>query len=97
MLVDFVARNIEFQSFAQEIVSAVNSLDFHGDIDVNQLINLEYQHQKVQDRLVDAIAKIKENIVIRRAMNLSIPAHVGFYVHGKVGLLFDLLMQHLHV
>jgi elongation factor Ts len=83
---DFVAREHDFRSFAQAVAesalrSSPASLAALGE---TQLASGE----SVEERRRTLIAKIGENISVRRFAVLSSPEHLGAYVHGtRIGAL----------
>ena len=91
---DFVARNEEFQSFVREVANAaigLNSLDELND-------KVLETGSSVKQSLTDLIAKIGENMALRRFAALSVPKGVVVgYMHnelapslGKIGVLVAL-------
>jgi len=63
---DFVARNQEFQKLGHEMAMQVSAMD---PKDVDQLLSQEYIRDpktKISDLVNQAIAKLGENIVIKR-------------------------------
>ncbi len=79
---DFVARNEEFQGFVKTIAEKAQ-----GAKDAEELGSREFEAGKtVSEALTDLIAKIGENMTLRRAqsINVSKGAVVG-YVHGALG------------
>ena len=93
---DFVARNEEFQTFVNDISSI--ALDSSADLSKILSSNFPGSSKNVQDTLSDKIAKIGENMSIRRADMLSVSngAVIG-YMHnsvkddlGKIGVLVAL-------
>ncbi|MBK8082928.1 MAG: elongation factor Ts [Devosia sp.] len=93
---DFVARNEQFQS----IVGSVASLALDADGDVGKLSEMPYpgSGRSVSAELTDAIAKIGENMNLRRTAVISVADGViGSYVHntvkagmGKLGVIVGL-------
>lgn len=93
---DFVARNAEFQ----EIVSTIAQVAIAAKGDVAALAAAAYPGagKPVAERLTDAVAKIGENMQLRRAGYLSVTdGVVASYVHnqaadglGKIGVLVAL-------
>lgn len=91
---DFVARNEEFQNFVRGVADvALTKADT-----VEQLAEAPMNGKKVSENLTDLIAKIGENMTIRRMAKLSVAngAVIG-YVHnsvapglGKIGVLVAL-------
>jgi elongation factor Ts len=80
---DFVARNDQFQS----IVGNVAKLGLEANGDVHVLSEMPYpgSGRSVSGELTDAIAKIGENMNLRRAAVLEVKDGViGTYVHNTV-------------
>lgn len=90
---DFVSRNEEFQAFVKSV--APLALDTSS---VEELAAADLGGKSVQDNLTDLIAKIGENMNLRRAESLSVNnGVVSAYVHGalsdglgKIGVLVAL-------
>jgi len=85
---DFVAKNSEFQGMVASIAAVAASVD-----DVEALKSAEIDGKAVADVVTDAIAKIGENMGVRRMAKLS-GDNVSTYVHnaaaegmGKIGVL----------
>lgn len=93
---DFVARNEQFQS----IVGNVAKLALEADGDLHVLSEMPYpgSGRSVSAELTDAIAKIGENMNLRRSALVTVKEGVvGTYVHnavkpglGKLGILVGL-------
>jgi len=83
---DFVARQPEFQSFAAAVAQA--ALGSAQD-DPEALASLRLPGGKsVEDTRRELIARIGENITVRRMARLQAPTRVGSYVHGiRIGTL----------
>lgn len=90
---DFVARNEEFQSFVNKVAQKALAVD-----SLEELAAADFGGKSVADSLTDLIAKIGENMSLRRMQALSVSqgAVVG-YVHGalapglgKIGVLVAL-------
>lgn len=85
---DFVAKNAEFQRLVSDIAAvAVNTSN------VDELAESDMGGKPVRERITDAIAKIGENMTLRR-MEAIEGANVAAYVHnaaadgmGKIGVL----------
>ncbi len=80
---DFVARNEEFQ----QLVSTIARLGLKGGGDAGQLNAMAYPGTEgsVADRVKAAVAKIGENLGLRRAANISVSEGVvASYVHNAV-------------
>jgi elongation factor Ts len=76
---DFVARSDEFQAFARDVAAAAlkgapSSLD--------ALLELSHGGQSLDERRRALIAKIGENIAVRRFVRVSAPGALGTYIHG---------------
>ncbi len=92
---DFVARNPEFQEMVAAIAEV--ALETDGSVEAISAAALP-GGGTVADRLGEAIAKIGENMTLRRAQALSVASGVvGSYVHsqvapnlGKIGVLVSL-------
>ena len=93
---DFVARNTEFQSFVKDICT----LSIESSEDIQLLLEKKYPQSdlKVKDVLNEKIAKIGENISIRRISSINLEEGViSGYIHnhiekdlGKIGVLVAL-------
>jgi elongation factor Ts len=86
---DFVARNDEFRAFAKELAAAAIG---QKPADIDALLAMPHgDHTSVSDAIVGLIAKIGENIVVRRCACYSVDGSgvVAAYVHhgDKVGVL----------
>lgn len=69
---DFVARTDEFKSLAHEIAMQVAAMDSK---DVEELLKQEYIRdvsKTISDLVKEAIAKLGENIVVRRFMRFEL-------------------------
>ena len=91
---DFVARNDEFKSF----VKSAADLALKEGGDLGKLLAAKHGASNVQQTLTELVAKIGENMSVRRTVALSVaPGVVGAYVHnasspelGKIGVLVAL-------
>ena len=91
---DFVARNDEFKSFVKS--AAEIALKEEGDL--QRLLAASHSGSTVQQVLTEMVAKIGENMSVRRAVALAVdPGVVAAYVHnaaspelGKIGVLVAL-------
>ena len=85
---DFVAKTPNFQDFLKEIATIIAQNDF---ADVDALLNFTYNGEPVSNLLKSQIAKIGENMNIRRFEKYVVPADVNgiidVYIHmgGKIG------------
>jgi elongation factor Ts len=86
---DFVARQPEFQAFAASVAQAALAA---GREDAEALASLALAGGKsVDDTRRELIARIGENITVRRVARLSAPTRIGSYVHGiRIGTLVGL-------
>lgn len=91
---DFVSRNEEFQSFVRSVSNVALKTD-----SVDALKSAEFAGGKsVEESLTDLVAKIGENMTLRRMESLSVEnGAVASYVHnalapnlGKIGVLVAL-------
>ena len=91
---DFVARNEEFKSF----VKSASALALKEGGDLEKLLKAPHGGSTVQQSLTELVAKIGENMAVRRTVALSVnPGAVAAYVHnaaspelGKIGVLVAL-------
>ena len=93
---DFVARNVEFQEF----VSSVAKISLINNGDLDDILKSKYLDfdKSVQEVLTDKIAKIGENMSLRRTNVLSVSnGIIAGYIHnsvndnlGKIGVLVSL-------
>lgn len=88
---DFVAKNAEFQAMVGGIASAALGVD-----DLEALNGADLNGKPVSENITDAIAKIGENMSLRRMASVSGDV-IGSYVHtaaaenmGKIGCLVAL-------
>jgi elongation factor Ts len=85
---DFVAKTDEFVEFVKEIVKTVNVNDIN---DVNELMSAKFGSATFEEELKIKIAKIGENIVVRRMATIKADDNgiVNGYIHagGRVGVL----------
>ena len=89
---DFVAKNEEFVEFVDTLAKMAIDADADGDMD--KFMALAYEGEgTVKDALNSKIAKIGENMNIRRYANFAAPGcvYVG-YIHGggKIGVIVGL-------
>jgi elongation factor Ts len=95
---DFVARNDKFKEFVTQVAKVAREVG--GDVDKLHDMPLEKNGAKIRDVVTELVAKIGENISVRRAVVLSVtPGVVAAYVHnaadgskelGKIGVLVGL-------
>ena len=85
---DFVARQDDFQSFASDV--AVAALAAGADT-LEAVLALPLPGGTVDEVRRSMVARIGENIGVRRVARLSAPTRVGSYVHGsRIGVLVGL-------
>jgi len=84
---DFVAKNDSFQQFVTATTEHIQKTE---PVDVEALLNGEFKGAKFEEELKTTIAKIGENIVVRRFATIKAGENgiVNGYVHmgGKVGV-----------
>ena len=86
---DFVAKNDEFKSFGEKLVKIALAEGFET---VEELATYELDGKKVETHLTELIAKIGENMNIRRVKVVKSEGFVTTYTHlgGKIGVLLSL-------
>jgi elongation factor Ts len=85
---DFVARSDEFLSFARAV--ARTALE-KAPSDLNALLALAHGASTLEDQRRALIAKLGENISVRRFVRVTAPGTLGTYVHGgRIGTLVAL-------
>ena len=85
---DFVARSEEFQAFARDVAQAALE---HPAPSVEALVQLTLDGSTIEERRRALIAKIGENIAVRRFVRVSAPGALGDYLHGtRIGSLVAL-------
>ena len=81
---DFVSKNIDFQNFVDDILN----IGAKHKYSVDSLLKTQYSNNEtVADALQNLIAKIGENIVIRRLTYLDADSKdtvFGSYIHNKI-------------
>jgi len=83
---DFVAREQDFRAFAQAVAECALALR-PADLAALGEAKLE-SGESVEERRRNLVAKIGENISVRRFAVLTSPGHLGAYVHGtRIGAL----------
>lgn len=76
---DFVAKDENFVKFAQDVAQAAA---LAGSTDVDAIRSLAIEGGSVEEARAALVAKIGENIQVRRAFKVSGPV-VGTYLHGS--------------
>ncbi len=85
---DFVAKNENFNSFAEAV--AANALS-EDPADVEALLSTRIGDATVEQARQILVTKFGENIQVRRFVHISTDGTIGTYVHGgKIGVLVDL-------
>ncbi|MGA0266027.1 MAG: translation elongation factor Ts [Lysobacterales bacterium] len=85
---DFVAKDENFNAFANAV--AGNALSMEGD-DVAALMETEIEGATVEQARQALVAKIGENIQVRRIVRIHADGNLGQYVHGgRIGVMVDL-------
>ena len=87
---DFVGKNENFQALAKSIAELIVKTN---PADVDALLASEMDGKTVKDVVTEAIAKIGENISVRRFVRYeSAEGKVYSYIHGggKIGVLVDM-------
>ena len=88
---DFVTKNDDFRAFAAEVAETVLR---EGPADLDALLAAVMANgQSVEQNRRDCVAKIGENINVRRGIRLTTSAGVlGSYLHGtRIGVLVELV------
>ena len=87
---DFVAKNDEFKSFGKKLVGLSLDNDIKSE---DELKALELEGKTIETHLTELIAKIGENMNIRRLKLVSTDGFVETYTHlgGKIGVLLNLI------
>ena len=81
---DFVARNDHFKEFVKR--AAGLALEMEGDVEKLVAHPISESGISVQESLTQLVAKIGENLSIRRAAAIAVsPGVVASYVHNAVG------------
>ena len=85
---DFVAKNADFQNFVGDVAKTIADAN---PADVDALKNVECNGVTVGDLLTEKIAKIGENMNIRRFARIETAGDVVDYIHaaGKIGVLVE--------
>ncbi len=85
---DFVAKNDEFQSFVADVAKTIADAN---PADVEALKNEKCGASTIGDMLTEKIAKIGENMNIRRFARVETTGIVTDYIHaaGKIGVLVE--------
>src|ERR1700722_5671381 len=85
---DFVARSDEFLGFARDVAGVALE---KSPTDVNALLSQKHGAATLGDLRRALIAKIGENISVRRFVRVTAPGALGTYIHGgRIGSLVAL-------
>jgi elongation factor Ts len=85
---DFVARGDEFQSFARDVAKAALGSSASS---VEALVQTDTGSGTLEEKRRALVAKIGENIAVRRFVRLTAPGALGTYLHGtRIGALVAL-------
>jgi elongation factor Ts len=85
---DFVARSAEFQAFARELAKSVLA---KSPDTLEALLSSANEAGSFEDQRRALIAKIGENISVRRFVKVTAPGALGTYIHGsRIGSLVAL-------
>jgi len=85
---DFVARSVEFQAFAGDVAKAALA---HSPPNLEALLQLAHGSGTLESQRRTLIAKIGENIAVRRFVRVTAPGALGAYIHGsRIGSLVAL-------
>jgi elongation factor Ts len=86
---DFVAKDDNFTSFANTVAGIIMK---ENPASVEDLLQLSSDGKSIEDARAELIAKIGENISIRRFENIKHNGVVGSYLHGvRIGVIVELI------
>ena len=86
--IDFVAKDENFIAFVNAVAEAALA---SGAADVDALKSAPMNGATVEEARAALIAKIGENVQVRRLVNINSSNHVAAYIHGgRIGVLVDL-------
>jgi elongation factor Ts len=85
---DFVAKDENFKAFADNVAACV--LENHPD-DIPALMQMTMDSQSVEEARQQLVAKLGENISVRRFNLLRSVGNLGNYLHGnRIGVVIEL-------
>jgi elongation factor Ts len=85
---DFVAKDENFLAFTQAVASAALT---SGASDVEALKSVAIAGGTVEESRAGLIAKVGENVQVRRMIKIDSANHVAAYIHGgRIGVLVEL-------
>ncbi|MBW2499418.1 MAG: elongation factor Ts [Deltaproteobacteria bacterium] len=87
---DFVAKTPDFQGLAQSVADAVAAAGAGSDVDAALAASMD--GASVDDAIKAAVAKVGENIQLKRVAAIEVAGVTGGYIHGqgKLGVLVAL-------
>lgn len=86
---DFVARDETFKTFAEEAAKLALQ---HKETDIEKIATLTSDGKTLEEQRQGLIAKLGENIQLRRAAILSSEGMIGQYIHGgRIGVLVNIV------
>jgi len=84
---DFVAKNEEFQKFAQGLAEVVGA---QNPADMDALSKLALNGENVEAKRNALVQKIGENIAVRRFTRYETAGNLAIYLHGtRIGVMVD--------
>lgn len=88
---DFVAKNENFRTLVTEIAKFI-ATSSQAPAHVDELMTMKLNGVVIGDLMKESIAKIGENLVLRRFIRFDAPGYVHSYIHGdgKIGVLVEL-------
>ena len=85
---DFVARDENFLAFAERVAEAIAA---GSPADVEALMSLAQDGRTLTEIRQELIARMGENISVRRFEKMSLSGHIGVYQHGtRIGAVAEL-------
>lgn len=81
---DFVANTPDFQGLAKSVADAVSALGNVSDLEV--ALGAAMRDGTVDDAIKAAIARVGENIQLKRVASVEVSGVAGGYIHGTGGL-----------
>ncbi|MDX1459495.1 MAG: translation elongation factor Ts [Xanthomonadales bacterium] len=85
---DFVAKDDSFNAFADAVAQQALQMD---DEDIDKLMQMSSGHETLEQARQALVAKIGENIQVRRVVRTRTQGTLGSYIHGgRIGVTVDL-------
>jgi elongation factor Ts len=81
---DFVAKTPDFQGLAKRVADAVSAVG--GITDLDTALAASMGDATVDDAIKAAVAKVGENIQLKRVASVDVSGVAGGYIHGTGGL-----------